>query len=40
MTAIIAQRGPRELSVCSRFRMPIGEEREFSKMTDGIRITT
>jgi len=40
MTAIIAQRRLRELSVRSRFRMPIGYEREFSKMMDGIRINT
>jgi len=38
MTAIIAQRALRDLSVRSRCRMPIGSEREFYKMTDGIRL--
>jgi len=38
MTAIIAQRLVRDLSLCSGFRMPIVWEREFSKMTDRIRI--
>jgi len=40
MTAIIAQRPLRDLSKRPRFRMPIGQEGEFPKMTDGIRINT
>jgi len=38
MMAIITKRRRRDLSVHSHFRMPIGYEQEFSKMTDGIRI--